>query len=103
MTEDTMLSCFADPLKSDFNTIRQILSSCECDWENLHDDRLLHRLQTLRNVLAHESYKWDRQNSCVTVCVDGEERNYRNSDFETIRKDLLTLFEEVNARCKDDE
>ena len=103
MTEDMMLSCFSDPLKSDFNTIRQILSSCESDWENLQDDRLLHRLQTLRNVFAHESYKWDRQNNCVTVCVDGEKRNYRNSDFETIRKDLLTMFEEVNARCKSDE
>ena len=99
MTEDKMLSCFSDPLKSDFNTIRQILSSCESDWENLQDNRLLHRLQTLRNVFAHESYKWDQQNNCVTVCVDGEERNYRNADFETIRKDLLTMFEEVNARC----
>ena len=54
-------------------------------------------------LFAHESYKWDPQNNCVTVCVDGEERNYKNSDFETIRKDLLTMFEEVNTRCKGDE
>lgn len=103
MTEDTMLSCFADPLKSDFNTIRQILSSCESDWENLKDDKLLHQLQDLRNVFAHESYNWNQENNCVTVCVDGEERNYRSSDFETIRKDLLKMFGEVNDRCLGDE
>lgn len=102
MTEALMLASLADPLKSDFNTIRQMLSACEEDWESLKDKQALHRLQNLRNVFAHESYKWDRQNNCVTVCVDGEERSYRNSDFETIRKDLLTMFEEVNTRCKGD-
>ena len=103
MTEEKMLDCFADPLKSDFNTIRQILSSCESDWENLKDDKLLHQLQDLRNVFTHESYNWNQENNCVTVCVDGEERNYRSSDFETIRKDLLKMFGEVNDRCLGDE
>ncbi len=100
MTEELMLASLADPLKSDFNTIRQMLSVCEEDWEAIKEKQALHRLQDLRNVFAHESYKWDCQNNCVTVCVDGKERHYRNSDFEAIRKDLLTMFEEVNARCK---
>ena len=102
MTEEKMLDCFADPLKSDFNTIRQILSSCESDWENLQDNKLLHELQNLRNVFAHESYKWDQQNNCVTVRVEGKECNYRNADFEVIRQKLLVMSKEISARCDSD-
>lgn len=99
MTEDLMLSSLADPLKSDFNTVRQMLSACEEDWETIKEKQTLHQLQNKRNAFAHESYKWDCQNNCVTVRVEGEECRYRSADFETIRKDLLTMFEEVNARC----
>ncbi len=103
MTEDLMLSSLADPLKSDFNMVRQMLSACEEDWEAIKEKQALHRLQNLRNVFAHESYKWDCQNNCVTVRVDGKECSYRSSDFMTIRKGLLTMLEEVESRCKDEE
>ncbi len=99
MTEKLMLSCFADPLKSDFNTVRQTLSSCDTDWENLKDNHLLHELQNLRNVLAHESYKWNREDNCVTVRVDGKERRFTSSDFEAIRKQLLTMSKDIADHC----
>lgn len=99
MTEELMLSCFADPLKSDFNTVRQTLSSCDKDWENLKENHLLHELQNLRNVLAHESYRWNREDNCVTVRVDGKERRFNSSDFETIRKKLLTMSKDIADHC----
>lgn len=101
MTEERMLSWFADPLKSDFNTIRQTLFSCETDWDILQDDHALHALQNLRNVLAHESYEWDSHNNCVTVHIDGQVHRYRSPDFEGIRKQLLTVYDEIRTHCKD--
>jgi hypothetical protein len=99
MTEPAMLSCFANPVKSDFNTVRQTLSSCDKDWENLKENHLLHELQNLRNVLAHESYRWNREDNCVTVRVDGKERRFNSSDFEAIRKKLLTMSKDIADHC----
>lgn len=101
LTETTMLSCFADPVQSDFNTIRQTLSSCEKDWENLKENQLLHRLQNLRNVLAHESYKWDREQNCVTVRIDGNEQRFTSSEFAETRKELLAMSKDIKDHCGD--
>lgn len=99
LTEPAMLSCFANPVKSDFNTVRQTLSSCDKDWENLKENHLLHELQNLRNVLAHESYRWNREDNCVTVRVDEKERRFNSSDFEAIRKKLLTMSKDTADHC----
>lgn len=99
LTEPAMMSCFANPVKSDFNTVRQTLSSCDKDWENLKENHLLHELQNLRNVLAHESYRWNREDNCVTVRVDGKERRFNSSDFEAIRKKLLTMSKDIADHC----
>ncbi len=102
MTEEQMLSHFSNPLKTDFNTIRQTLSSCEETWENLKDDQLLDELQKLRNVFAHESYEWNPQDNSVTICIAGEKRSFQSSDFLEIRQKLLTMFDDINAHCKED-
>lgn len=100
MTEDLMLSYFKDPLKTDFNTIRQTLYSCEKDWEYLKDNGLLDELQKLRNVFAHESYKWEQEKNCVIVCSNGKETRFGTQEFESIRKNLLLMLDEIQDHCK---
>lgn len=99
LTEESMMDCFSDPVKSDFNIIRQTLSSCNDEWTNLKDNQLLHELQKLRNVFAHESYKWNRDDNSVTVRVDGKDQRYTSSDFEAIRKKLLTMSKDITEHC----
>ena len=102
MNAERMLEHFADPVKSDFNTIRQMLHACKEDWENLGEKGLLHRLQSLRNVFAHESYVWDQRNNCVIVRVNGEQKHFDAHVFENIRKELLLMMDEIKTNCEHD-
>lgn len=99
MDDAQLLECFADPIMSDFNTIRQMLYACKNDWECLSEEGLLHKLQSLRNVFAHESYKFDQDNNCVLVRVKGKEQRFNADIFESIRKELLEIMDEIRNHC----
>ena len=100
MDDAQLLDYFADPIMSDFNTIRQMLYACKNDWESLNEDGLLHEMQSLRNVFAHESYRLDQDNNCVIVCVKGEEKRFDADKFEEIRKKLLLIIDDIKKHCE---
>ncbi len=91
---DSLPDYITNPISSEFETVRRRLCKLYSDNLLLQDDGLLKSYQKLRNNFAHNDFFFDEKTGFVYLSNDPD-HPYKYSDFEIIRKELLTIQEEL--------
>jgi len=95
LNADNISEHFYDTEHLEFDFIRRRLSKLDDSiWKQ---DAAVHRMQQLRNILAHRSYRYDTEtNEVVIVTAKGEER-FNIERFRDIRKTLLEILTQLGV------
>lgn len=83
---------FFDTDLLDFDFVRRRLASLDNHSPLWEPENQVHKMQKIRNILAHRSYEFDSQtNEVVITTAKGEER-FNIERFKDIRKTLLKIL-----------
>ncbi len=92
LTTKSFLGDIKDSRKIDFNTVRLQLDRINNN-ELFDDNSELQMKQNLRNEFAHNAAEFDNENG--TVSLAGYEEKYNFNKFTKIRRELISLYEEI--------
>lgn len=80
----------------EFNFVRRRLSKLDVSpiWKH---DNAIHKMQQLRNILAHRSYRYNIETNEVIIATDKGEECFNIARFKDIRKTLLEILTELDV------